>query len=779
MSVLLRRRRLIRPAQLQTATLSLAVVVPTLAAGYLSDAAPTGLREVDMAWVMALTAVVAWMTSTAKRWTWFLPAAAGAAMAGTTWAVAAAAVAIAVALFSVVTDTRSRARGALVGGLGMVALQGSSDIFFHGFTALVTFAAIVAPFASGYRYAGRRGQARIRQVAGWFGATCLVIVAGAVLGLVLTYQDLIDGVRGIDDGLAAAREADDDLASARLGEAVRHLRSADSTLSSFFVSPAEMLPILGPNIDAVGDLTHDAAEVAEYTADAADTADVDSLRFIDGRLDPRAVTQMKQPLLRSLESVEILSETLDAASHSPWLVAPLSDRVDLLRTQVDDALPDGHAAVNAIDHAPWLLGVDKPRTYLVLFVTPVEARGRTGFPGNFAELQVDNGKLSMPRFGRITELEEQGVPPDQRFLLQPQDYIDRYARFDPKGTWRNLTMSADFASTALVAQQLYPQSGGKPIDGVLSVDPEGLATLLRYTDPVDVEGLDEPISEDNAVEFLQREQYLEFTDRDERIDVLETVARTTFERLTVSDLPSPRALAEAFDPMVDGGHIQFTPYDVETFLWLDGLNVTGRMPDVTGDSLAVTTSNTGGSKIDLFLERSLRYDVTWDPATRALKGTVTVTLTNMSPTTGLPPDVIGNLVGAPSGTNQSFVSVYTPLTLDQARVDGQVRSFEPGVESERNVYSTTVQIAPGGTVVIELDVSGQVAGEGDDYVLDLLQQPLVNAEQAEVAVEVAGETPVEPSLSGPTEGSATLEGRTARWAGALDRRTTLTLTPED
>ena len=778
MSVLLRRRRLIRPAQLRTATLSLAVVVPTLAAGYLSDAAPTGLRVVDVAWVMALTAVVAWLTSTAKRWTWFLPAAAGAAMAGTTWAVAAAAVAVAVALFSVVTDTRSRARGALVGGLGMVALQGSSDIFFHGFTALVTFAAIVAPFASGYRYAGRRGQARIRQAAGWFGVTCLVVIAGAVLGLVLTYKDLIEGVRGIDDGLAAAREADDDLASVRLGEAVRHLKSADSTLSSFFVSPAKVLPIIGPNIDAVGDLTHDAAEVAEYTADAADTADVDSLRFIDGRLDPRAVTQMKQPLLRSLESVEILADTLDDAAHSPWLVAPLSDRVDLLRTQVDDALPDGQAAVNAIDRAPWLLGVDKPRTYLVLFVTPVEARGRTGFPGNFAELQVDNGKLSMPRFGRITELEEQGIPGDQRWLVQPQDYIDRYERFDPQGTWRNLTMSADFASTALVAQQLYPQSGGKPIDGVLSVDPEGLATLLRYTDPVAVEGLDEPITEDNAVEFLQREQYLEFTDRDERIDVLETVARTTFERLTSADLPSPRALAEAFDPMVDGGHIQFTPYDVETFLWLDGLNVTGRMPDVIGDSLAVTTSNTGGSKIDLFLERRLRYDVTWDPATRALEGTITVALTNTSPSTGLPPDVIGNLVGAPSGTNQSYLSVYTPLTLDQARVDGQVRSLGPGTESQRNVYSTTVQIAPGGTVLVELDVSGKVAGEDDDYVLDLLQQPLVNAEQAEVNVEVAGETAVEPSLSGPTEGSITLEGRTARWKGPLDRRTTLTLTPE-
>lgn len=775
MRVMNRRYVGISWAAVYGAALGFAIAVPAVAAAVVTDAASTGSPDVDRLWVAALTAGVAHVTSTAKRWTWFVPAGAAAAMAGSTWAVAVAAAAILLGLYSVVTDTRSRARGALVGGLGMVALQGAGDIGFHGFSALVTAVAILPPLASGYRYAGRRGQARIRKVAGGVGIACLIVLAGALIGVVSTYQDLIKGTRNIDDGLAAAREADDDQASAHLGEAVRHLSSADDTLSSWFVAPARLLPVVGPNIEAVGDLTHDAAGVAEVTSDAADSADVDSLRFLGGRLDPRAVAAMKRPLEASLESVQALAGTLDDAGHSPWLVAPLVDRVDVLENQLEEAIPDGEAAIEAIDHAPWLLGADKPRRYLVLFVTPVEARGRTGFPGNFAELVVDNGKLSMPRFGRVSELEAGGVPGPQRQLTEPAEYVARYGRFDPKGTWRNLTMSGDFAAISVAARQLYPQSGGQPIDGVLSVDPIGLATLLKYTGPVEVEGLDEPLTSENAAEFLLLDQYVEFTDVSQRIDVLEEVSRTTFERLTSADLPSPRALADAFDPMVDGGHIQFAPYDTETFFWIDSFGLPGRLSNYLGDTLAITTSNLGGSKIDLFLQRQFRYDVTWDPATKQVTGKVTIALTNAAPAGGLPEYVIGNFLDKPLGTNRSYLSVYTPLDLEGARIDGQPRAMDPGVESGRNVYSTFVEMGPGGTVLVELDIKGTI--ESEDYILDLYQQPMVRSDQGQVNVTVAGEGSFTGSIDGPPNGEVTTEGRVAAWRGALDRRTSITLEP--
>jgi hypothetical protein len=755
-----------------SARLAVAALAPGALAAVLSDAAPTGIAGVDAFWIVAFVGSVAYLSGTARRWTWFLPAGIAAALAGDAVALAVAAGAIVLGFWSVVTDTRTRPRGALVGGLGAAALLQAGPFGFHGSTAVISLAAVVPIAVSGYQHARPRSRKRIRRVAEVAGGVVALVVAGAVLGLVSTQSDLVKGARLIDEGLSAARRADDDLAGERLGQAARHLHSADVTLSGWFVAPARLLPAVGPNIDAVESLAREAGQVASVTSAAAETADIDALRFIGGRLDPQIVADMEEPLEESLGAVEGLRTTVDASVYSPWVVAPLGDRMDLLAGQLDDAIPDGEAALTAVEQAPSLLGADGAKRYLVLFVTPVEARGRSGFPGNYAELVLDDGQLTMPRFGRISELEEGGVPGPQRTLTEPPEFVARYGRFDPQWTWRNVTMSPDFPTVAAAIQQMYPQSGGAEIDGVLAIDPVGLAALLRYTGPVEIAGVPTPLDENNAARFLLLDQYVTFPDVSQRVDVLETVARTTFERLTNADLPSPRDVAEQLDPLVDGGHIQFTTYDVPQFVWFDSFGLAGRLGDLEADGLAVTSSNAGGSKIDLFLKRTLRYDAAWDPATGNTSGTITSTLTNDAPATGLPDYVIGNVIGLPVGTNRSYVSIYTPLDVGAVRINGQPASMGTGRELDRNVYSTFVDIPPGGTVTIELDVTGVIAGER--YVLDMAQQPLVNPELAEVHVAVGGEGSLR--ARGP---DATVDGRTLTWSGALDRRVRVGVTPSD
>lgn len=752
-----------RSRRARTATFTAVVVGVALLAGFTSEAAPTGLDNADFVWRAGLAAVAAYLAGTARRWTWFLPAGVAAAVAGDVVALACAAGAVAVGFWSVVAETRSRARGAAAGGLGAVALLSAEPVAFHGATALLTIAALLPLAVSGYRNLGRRHQAAVRKAAAIGGAVVGLLLVGALLGLVSVGRDLTDGARLIDEGIVAARDADDDLAGERLQQAARHLTSADSTLTSWFVAPARVLPLIGPNIDAVESLAREAGKVARVTSAAADSADVDELRFVGGRLDPQAVAAMEEPLEETVDALDGLVTTVDT-SDSPWLASPLADRLERLRGQLDDALPDAELALSTVRTAPNMLGASGPRRYLVLFTTPVEARGRTGFPGNFAELLVENGQLSMPRFGRISELEQGGIPGPQRRLSGPPDYVARYGRFDVAETWRNLTMGADFPSVGAAIQELYPQSGGQPIDGVVAIDPIGLAGLLRYTGPVEIAGLPEPLTADNAAAFLMLNQYVQFTDVSQRVDLLEEVARTTFERLTSADLPSPSDVSEDLDPVADGGHIQVMPFDPTEYLFFETYGLTGSMSEVQDghDLLAVTSSNAGGSKIDLFLERRLGYDVTWDPESGRVAGTITATLTNGAPAEGLPDYVIGNVIGLPRGTNRSFVSIYTPHDVAEARVGGQPASIESAQEAQRNVYSTFVDIPPGESVTIELDVRGTV--EGDSYRLDIDQQPLATPEEAEVAVAVAGDA----ALSAGTRDTE-LDGRVARWSGPMDR----------
>jgi hypothetical protein len=766
MSVALRRPALFATRRSRTVAFGVVVAGGALAAALLTRARPTGLTSADAFWSAALVAVLATFGATARRWTWFLPAGLAALVAGDSVAMACAAAAIVIAFVSVLRDTRSRARGALVAALGGIALLRAGPVGFHGLSALLSAVAVVPVIVSGYAHAGRRVQARTRRVALVAGATVGLMVVGALLGIVSVQRELVDGIRAVDAGMAAARDADDDAAAEQLAAAARSLGNADGTLSSWFVSPAKSLPVIGPNLDAVGSLAAQASEVAEVSSLAAEDADVDALKFVDGRLDPQAVAAMQGPLEQVHRSLASLSSEVDEA-RSPWLLTPVANRIDDLDGRIDDAIPDAETAIAAVSIAPRLLGADGPQRYLVLFTTPVEARGRTGFPGNYAELVVDDGKLSMPVFGRVAELEAAGQGTG-RTLTQPPELVARYGRFGVADTWRNLTMTPDFPALALAAAELYPQSGGQPIDGVLSVDPAGLAAIMRYTGPIEVPGRP-PMTDQNTERYLLFDQYVEFeTDNEQRLEVLDDLAEITFDRLTSADLPGPRALSDGLDPIVDGGHIQFTTVTIDTFAVLQHLGVTGWFRPPEGvDTVSVTTANAGASKIDLFLNRRERYDVRWDPATGQVTGTLTVSLENTAPAEGWPDYVIGNSVGLSRGTNRSFVSIYSPFQLEGARVGGQQVALQAEVEAGRNVYSTFVDIPPGGTVEVELDLRGTL--EGRRYQLDVPVQPFATADTIDVAVEVVGATPV-------VGGEATVQGNVVEWSAPLDRDRSLSVT---
>ncbi|HEU0171767.1 MAG TPA: DUF4012 domain-containing protein [Acidimicrobiales bacterium] len=759
MSIALRRPEIFATRRSRTVAYGVAVAGTAVAAAVLTNAQPTGLDMSDMFWSAALVAALASLGATARRWTWFLPAGAGALLAGNGVAMACAGVAIVIAFVSVLRNTRSRARGALVSGLGGIALLRAGPVGFHGLTAIITFAAIVPAMVSGYEHASRRVRHRARRIAAIGAGVIGLMLAGAALGVLSVQKDLAAGIRGIDDGIAAARDVDDELAAEQLDAAARSLTSAEGTLTSWFVSPARSLPVIGPNLDAIGSLAAQAGDVAEVSSLAASSADVDALHFTDGRLDPQVVADMEGPLAQVRSALESMQAEVDDV-QSPWLLSLVTSRVDRLEEQVDGALPDAELAENIVSIAPKLLGTEGPQRYLVFFTTPVEARGRIGFPGNYAELVVDNGQLSMPVFGRVAELEAAG---SGRTLTGPADMVSRYARFDIANTWRNLTMTPDFPSFALAANELYQQSGGQRIDGVISVDPAGLAAVMRLIgEPVQVAGRDEPLTADTAEEFLLSGQYSEYEDDNEqRLEVLDEVARTTFRRLTTADLPGPRSLSRSLDPVVDGGHIMFAPLDPGAYLVVSNIGVTGDLPapDADEDSLLVTTTNAAANKADLFLQRREQYSVRWDPDTGQLQSTLRLTLENQAPAEGFPDYVLGNAVGLPRGTNRSFVSIYSPFALEAARIGGQPAALQAEVELGRNVYSTFVDIPPGASVDIEVDLSGVIGGRR--YVLDIPVQPFAKPDEATVTVEVVD------GIAASRE--ADVEGNVATWSGTLDR----------
>lgn len=739
-----------------------------------SGAEPVGSPLADHLFSVGFAAGLVLAGRSARPWTWWWVSLVAAGLASGWIGIAAALGALALCagwanrrvLGAPTPQNASGVGHALVGGLvGGLAAQGllhGTDLGFHGSSAIVAAIGALPLVISGIRGAAPTTRRRVAVLAATTGVGVAVIGIGFAIALQQARPSIEDGRHHLDAGVAAAAEGDEDAAETHLEAASQTFERADGWLSSWWARPAEALPIAGYNARASATLVETAASLTEIGANAARDRPSDALTVRDGRIDLEGLRSLEDPLARIVTALDVATQRSQHVD-GPWLAAPLADRLDEATTRVDEMRGDAGMALDTARHLPSMLGADQPRRWFVAFVTPVEARGRSGFMGNYAELVADNGDVEMTNFGRAQDLTEGGDPTTARLLTGPEDYLTRWERFDVASDWRNVTMSPDFPRVAEVIAQLYPQSGGQDIDGVIALDPQALATLLRFTGPVDVPGVAEPLTAENAADFLLEGQYLDFPDVDQRTDALESFARTTFDQLTSAELDVP-PLADELSDAARAGHIQLFSADPNQQRLLSRAGLDGALPATPGNDLvAVVNNNAVGNKVDLFLSRQVGYDAQWDPATGAVSAELTVTLTNAAPTAGLPDYVIGNSLGdkamAP-GTNRTHLSVYTPLDLVAAQLDGQAAALESHVEAGRPAYSLFLDVPPeGGQRRLTLSLQGQLQ-PGGPYRLDVATQPLVTPDEIDLAVEVVGGdvATASPRLSDRRPGVVGFEG---------------------
>ncbi|MGZ4759963.1 MAG: DUF4012 domain-containing protein, partial [Acidimicrobiales bacterium] len=480
---------------------------------------------------------------------------------------------------------------------------------------------------------------------------------------------------------------------------------------------------------------------------AATTAPYRQLRARAGQIDLATLRSMQAPVAASAAALEAAQRTV-ASVRSPWLVDPLTANLDRFAAEIDRTRPEADLAEQALQVAPALLGADGVRHYYIEFATPAEMRFQGGFVGAYGILTATDGHVVLERSGPIEELSE-APGAVGRTLSGAAVYLERYGRMNPARFPQNLTASPDLPDNAGAAAQVVPQAGGPTIDGVIYVDPVGLAALLRLTGPVTVPGLDGSLDADNAAPYLLRDQYLTGSTDAARHDGLTEASRATFDALVSRELPSPAEIGTDLGGAMRGGHLLFSPFASDEQAFFTGLGSTGAFlggaadagptndTDHTTDWFSVRTSNAGGNKIDSFLRRDVDYDATVDPASGAVSATATITLHNDAPAGGLPDYVIGNLYGLPRGTNRLYLGVFTADELRSATLDGAELPVESQYEFAGHVYSTRIDIPPGAsaTVVLHLDGSVRTGPKGvDGYRLGIGHQPLVTDDHLTVRV---------------------------------------------
>lgn len=140
-----------------------------------------------------------------------------------------------------------------------------------------------------------------------------------------------------------------------------------------------------------------------------------------------------------------------------------------------------------LEVAPYLLGTDSPRTYMVIFQNDKELRPTGGFITAYSIATVQNGKFEPKSSSDIYTLDAKYQPtvsapdPVVKYLKGPY-LISRNLRL------RDMNWSPDFASSMeLFAKEAKTQGIGT-IDGIIAVDTQTLVNILDVIGPIGVPG---------------------------------------------------------------------------------------------------------------------------------------------------------------------------------------------------------------------------------------------------------------------------------------------------
>jgi Protein of unknown function (DUF4012) len=711
--------------------------------GILAAGEPTGLRLADALWRGALAAGVTLAASRSRRWPLFVLTGCAAALS-TGFAQVLGIVSLALAFVTLRRRRADRVLDAAIGALAVQALLRLPTSWPARTSALVVAVCALLVGGSAWRFTSDRSRRNIVAALGLAGVT-LVAATAAGLAALSARTRVEAALADTRAAVAAARDGESEQAGALFATAATGFGDAHDRLDAWYAAPAGWVPGLGHQVRALEVATGEGEQLAATAAGAATDADVQDLRLVDGRVDLGLVSDLRDPLDRVATVLDGAEGRLDDLDGT-WLVPPLAERIDDLADEVTSGRRDAAVARDTVERLPGLLGADGPRRYLVAFTTPSETRGAGGFIGAFAELTAVDGHVEMSRSGTIGELTQRSAPPAR--ITGPPDYLVQYAGYNVGRFPQNATASPDLPEVGEVLAQLYPQApGGQPVDGVVVVDPYALAAILRITGPVTVEGLDEPLTTDNAVELLLREQYFRFDPSPDtvtagtqaRADFLEAASRATFEALTTrTTTPSPTELVDAFGPVTRQRRLAAYSAQPDEQEFFRGIGLDGAFPRAKGgDLLAVTHANGGSNKLDAYLHRSIGYQAAYDPGTGAVEATATVRLENTPPDGPLPLEVGGPGDTVPPGTNRSLVTLYSPLDLVRVDQDGTEAAVGRADQFGLHAYTVVADIPRGGAMTFRFELAGAV--DPGTYHLQVVRPPLANPDALSVAVKPSGD----------------------------------------
>ncbi|MGQ0668923.1 MAG: DUF4012 domain-containing protein [Actinomycetota bacterium] len=532
-----------------------------------------------------------------------------------------------------------------------------------------------------------------------------------------------------------------------------------------------LLPFVGRTPDAVRALAGIGVRGATAGRDLARAiADLpgglSSLAPRDGRLPIEALAALG-PAVSHVSA--LLEEAWAEALELPgsFVLGPVADAAATVRAELDDVVSAARSAEALLEALPSFAGAEGARRYFVAAQSPAELRGTGGLVGAYAILVARDGRLTFGPFRDIATLRD--VPVSEAPAPTPE-FGEIYDRFGGAGFWRNLNMTPDAPAAASLIESLYLRVNGVRLDGTIFVNPQTLAELLEATGPVEAPVLSRTLTAGNAVRFLANRAYFAFDDAALRKQILGIAVAGVLDRFLAGGT-DPGAAIRALVDAAAGGHLVLHSADPDVQAAFETADVAGELGAPSGDYLGVFASNATGTKVDYYVSREVRYEVSLGPDGTAAS-VATVAFTNDAPAGAPPGYALGPYPGTGLGVGDdlSFVSVYCGAFCELVGVtqDGRTAGVEAHEEGGYPMFATYLRVDAQSSRTLGYSLQTHGAWKGDDldgtYGIRIQGQPTAPPTTTTLVVRVPEGMEIVEASDGME-----FDGREATWRGETGR----------
>jgi hypothetical protein len=395
----------------------------------------------------------------------------------------------------------------------------------------------------------------------------------------------------------------------------------------------------------------------------------------------------------------------------------------------DDILESGRPLLRV---APYLLGIDSPRRYLIIFQNDKELRPTGGFLTAYSIAEVEKGKFEPAFSNDIYNIDINYRPtidapaPMVKYLKGPY-ILSRKLRL------RDMNWSPDFYESMNLFTKEAKSVGIDNIDGVIAVDTRLLENILHVIGPIDVPEFgrfsSDIIPECNCPQVIyELESYSSVegpvvwsqdepgkiifgpANRDNRKKIIGPLMNSILSHTLGQPKEKIPALFQAVFDSVMQKHVLFYLYGEENQKAVEEFGIAGRIIDYDGDYLHINDANLGGRKSNLYVTEEVVQDIEI-AKDGTIEKTVTVTYKNPEKHDGWLNSVLPN-----------WVRFYVPAGSELISMEGFEEKAEPYEELGKTVYAGYFQLRPQGVAKITVRYKLPIKAE-KEYNIMIQKQP--------------------------------------------------------